>query len=217
MTDPERAAGPIVLQRIQGKVEALHEVPTALPSTARSKALMGALKHAFLVILRLAIAVCVVAALPVSNLTWGRPDRGDESPFGFIVLFIVFGMAVAAGYVLVASVLHVLLRRRSPILVAALDISLGGVLVGSLVYAGTTGTYSYEPSRAPPNVHSSAGEHSVALLRKLGLPRSRLSLADGPLDGQIHGCRANDEHLAPIKIFQLGRSRRTTASSGGRC
>ena len=107
------------------------------------------MKHLLLILMRLAIAFCIVQALPFAHIHWGHEYPGDgQQAFGFIIIFYVIGIGAAAIYLFATSLWHFFRRARSQFGVFAADILLGVCFVGLLGYYGITATYSDTSSSA---------------------------------------------------------------------
>ena len=116
-------------------------------------------RHILHAVLRVALAVGVLVALPFSHMQWGEPYPGDgQKAFGFIVIFIVIGLVAAVLFVALGSLAQFLLRGRSPLYTVLVDVGLFFAFAGVLVYAGLTAKYS----DTPPN-HALSGPSSSAL------------------------------------------------------
>ena len=101
-------------------------------------------KHLPLILLRLAIAFCIVEALPFAHMHWGDeyPGGDGQQAFGFIIIFYAIGTGAAAIYLLATSLWHFFRRHRPRFGVVAADLLVGACFVGYLGYGGITATYS---------------------------------------------------------------------------
>ena len=105
-------------------------------------------RHILHAVLRVALAVGVLIALPFSHMQWGEPYPGDgQKAFGFIAIFVVIGLVAAVLFVALGSLAQFLLRKRSPLYTVLVDVGLFVAFAGALVYGGLTAKYS----DAPPN------------------------------------------------------------------
>lgn len=88
--------------------------------------------------------------LPFAHLHWGTPHGPDDPrAVQFLLLLHLLGLAAAAVYFAVASVAHLLLRRRGWKAILLADIIFSTVIGAALVYAGMTA--SYPEARRPPD------------------------------------------------------------------
>jgi hypothetical protein len=104
-----------------------------------------------LAVLRFAQAVGVFIALPLSHLHWGESYPGDgQKSIGFIMIFMVIGSLAAILFVALGSLAQFLLRKRSSLYTALVDVGLFVAFAGFLVHAGVTAKYSdSSPNEAP--------------------------------------------------------------------
>lgn len=112
-------------------------------------------RHILLVLLRLLLAIGVVAALPYSHLQWGEPYPGEgQQAFGIIMIFFVIGEGAAAVFVGLGSLGQFLLRRRPVRLTVLTDFCLFLLFTGVLIYAGLTATYhDLQPDQSNVTYH----------------------------------------------------------------
>ena len=100
-------------------------------------------RHVLHAVLRLAMAVGVFSALPLSHLHWGEPYPGDgQKSMGFVMIFMVIGHVAAILFVALGSLAQFLLRRHSSLYTALVDVGLFVAFAGALVYAGVTAKYT---------------------------------------------------------------------------
>ena len=104
--------------------------------------------HLGLVALRFLIAVAVMALLPLSHVWFGQdPSTADiDGPqaFGFLFAFLFIGLILAVLFLVVASGIHGVLRKK-PRQVLISDLLFGSLAVGLAVWAGVTAEYSSVP------------------------------------------------------------------------
>lgn len=101
--------------------------------------------HLWQLAIRGAIAVAIAFALPLSHALLGA----DPSPAavdgpnatGFLIIFVLISFTLAAGFFIIASVVHAIFRRRLR-WVCATDLLLGFALIVVSLFAGITATYS---------------------------------------------------------------------------
>lgn len=107
-------------------------------------------KHLPLILLRLAIAFCIVQALPFAHMNWGHEYPGDgQESFGFIVIFYAIGIGAAAIYLLATSLWHCYRQLHPRFGIVSVDLLIGACFVGILSYGGITATYSDSTPSSP--------------------------------------------------------------------
>jgi hypothetical protein len=112
--------------------------------------------HFLQVLLRLVLALLIALALPLSHNIWGDPYPGDgQKGFGVLVMLAVYGMGIAAAYVVVGSIGQFFLRRKAFRISLLLDASLFALITLILVIAGVTAKYGEVEA-----AHSSSASHS---------------------------------------------------------
>ena len=103
-------------------------------------------RHVLLAVLRVALAVGVLIALPYSHMQWGASYPGDgQQASGFIAIFAVIGFVAAVLFFALGSLAQFLLRRRSPPFTVLVDLGLFLAFAGVLVYGGVTAKYNDTP------------------------------------------------------------------------
>ena len=103
-------------------------------------------RHVLLAVLRVALSVGVLIALPYSHMQWGASYPGDgQQASGFIAIFAVVGVFAAVLFAALGSLAQFLLRRRSPRLTVLVDFGLFLAFAGVLVYGGVTVKYNDTP------------------------------------------------------------------------
>ncbi len=81
--------------------------------------------------------------LPLSHAYWGQPYPGDgQKGFGILMMLALFGMAVAAVYLVLGSVGQFMLRRRAFRASLLLDLTLFVLISLILAIVGVTAKYS---------------------------------------------------------------------------
>lgn len=111
-------------------------------------------RHVLLAVLRVALAVGVLIALPFSHMQWGASYPGDgQQASGFIVIFAVIGFVAAVCFVALGSLAQFLLRKRYPRFTVLIDLGLFLAFAGVLAYGGVTAKYN----DTPPNPALSLG------------------------------------------------------------
>jgi len=84
----------------------------------------------------------ISVALPLAHEYWGEEYPGDgQQGFGFIIIFLMIGIGVGAFYIVLATVLHILLRNKRFRWALLCDSVLIAVLVLLLGYTGVTVQY----------------------------------------------------------------------------
>jgi hypothetical protein len=100
-------------------------------------------QHSLLALLRLALAVPIAYAMPMSHSQWGQSYPGDgQQAFGFVIIFGVISIVAALVFLFVGSLAKIFIRRRAPRYTAITDLVLFALFTGVLVYAGVTAKYS---------------------------------------------------------------------------
>jgi len=108
-------------------------------------------------------AVLISVALPVAHMHWGEDYPGDgQRAFGFIIMFLMIGIGVGAFYIVLATVLHILLRDKRFRWALLCDSVLIAILVLLLGYAGVTAQYQGYPAQqiAAPDVDTRPSSQS---------------------------------------------------------
>jgi len=112
-------------------------------------------RHVTLILGRLLLAAGVVYALPFAHMKWGENYPGDgQQGFGFIIVFLLIGVAAAALYLGLGSLAQFLLRRRAIRYTVLVDLGLFVLFAGVLVCGGVTARYG----DAKPNIKGSVNE-----------------------------------------------------------
>jgi hypothetical protein len=108
-------------------------------------------RHIALVMFRALLSFFLAQALPNAHMKWGEPYPGDgQQAFGFIVIFGLIGVAVAALYFGLGCLLQYLLRRRVALWTAFVDFAMAVILAGVLVHMGVTARYGDAETGSKP-------------------------------------------------------------------
>ena len=104
-------------------------------------------RHVCLALVRLALAIILALALPLSHAQWGETYPGDgQNGFAIVIAFMLIGLAVGAVFFGTGSICQFLFRKTSACLTLLIDVGLFLVFGGILVYGGVTAKYHEQPS-----------------------------------------------------------------------
>jgi hypothetical protein len=100
-------------------------------------------RHERLFLVRILLAVGILAAGPYAHVQWGEPYPGDgQQAFGVIGLMTIFCAVSAFVYFAIGSGIQYLLRRKPSRWTTGFDITIFTLVAGLLVYGGITAHYS---------------------------------------------------------------------------
>jgi hypothetical protein len=99
-------------------------------------------RHIALVVLRGLLCIPLARALSAAHEKWGQPYPSDgQQAFGFIVIFMMIGLVVAAAYFVLGCAIQYLLRKRVALWTVGFDVVMALILGGTLVHMGMTAKY----------------------------------------------------------------------------
>ncbi len=122
-------------------------------------------RHITLAVLRGLLAFGLIYVMAFSHSKWGEAYPGDgQQGFGFIIIFIVIGIAAASLFFVLGSLAQFLFQRRPIRYTVLADVLMFLMFVGVLVYAGATAHYSDTQGGGLPlstQIQSAGGTHAL--------------------------------------------------------
>jgi hypothetical protein len=100
------------------------------------------LRPALQVGVRLASALSLAGALPLSHALWGERYAGDgQQAFGLLIVMGIISSGVALAFVLVGSTVQFATRKYRDNRATSIDVLIWALAIGLMVYGGVNARY----------------------------------------------------------------------------